>query len=241
MIGFKARIGLLIPSTNVIAEPEFYAMAPRGVTFHFGRLEHRAELGLKKYENMVKELSKEVEMLRHAKVKAIAFTCTTGSLYGGRGYNEWVEEQIRKVAPVSVTSTSSAVLEALRNFDAKKISVLTPYSEEVNELEKEFLESHGFHVQSIRSLDTRGLRHSDIEEGLLLDQVKKLSDDDCEVVFLSCTGLPTITVLAELEAALGKPVISSNQATMWKIKKMLGLTEPIDGFGSLLREPGYLA
>jgi maleate cis-trans isomerase len=47
MIRFKARIGLLIPSTNVIAEAEFYAMAPRGVTFHFGRLEHRSDLGLK--------------------------------------------------------------------------------------------------------------------------------------------------------------------------------------------------
>ncbi len=236
MIGFKARIGLLIPSTNVIAEPEFYMMAPRGVTFHFGRLEHRRDLGLEKYENMINELPKEVEKLSHAGVKAIAFTCTTGSLYGGKGYNEWVEEQIRKVAAVDVTSTSSAVLEALRNFNAKKISVLTPYSSEVNDLEKEFLESHGFKVQSIRTLDTHGLGHSDIEQRLLFDQVKTLGDNDCEAVFLSCTGLPTITVLGEIEAALRKPVISSNQATMWKLKKMLGLTEPIDGLGSLLSE-----
>ena len=236
MIGFKARIGLLIPSTNVIAEAEFYAMAPPGVTFHFGRLEHRPELGLKKYENMVKDLAKEVEKLGHGKVVAIAFTCTTGSLYGGKGYNEWVEERIREVAQISVTSTSSAVIEALQNLNARKISVLTPYSSEVNELEKKFLESHGFRIRSISTLDTHGLRHSDIDEDLLLDQVKDLGPDDFDAVFLSCTGLPTITVLGRLEIALGKPVISTNQATMWKLKKMVGLTEPIEGFGSLLRE-----
>ncbi|MBI4525822.1 MAG: aspartate/glutamate racemase family protein [Deltaproteobacteria bacterium] len=236
MIGAKARIGLLIPSTNVVAEPEFYMMAPSGVTFHFGRLEHRKELGLKKYETMVEDLSKEVEKLTDAGVKAIAFTCTTGSLYGGKGYNEWLENEIRKVARVGVTSTCSAVLEALQSFDARKISVLTPYSSEVNELEKKFFESHGFSVQSIKTLDTAGFRHSDIEEKLLFDQVRNLKNDDFEAAFLSCTGLPTITVLGRLESALGRPVISSNQATMWKLKKMVSLTEPIEGFGSLLRD-----
>ncbi|MBI4528747.1 MAG: aspartate/glutamate racemase family protein [Deltaproteobacteria bacterium] len=236
MIGFKARIGLLIPSTNVIAEPEFYAMAPSGVTFHFARLEHRTELGLKKYENMINELSHEVKKLTQARVGTIAFTCTTGSLYGGKGYNEWVEEQIRKVAAVNVTSTSSAVLEALRDIKARKISVFTPYSKEVNELEAAFLESNGFQVLSIRSLDTRGVRHSDIDEELLFDQVSSLGDDGCEAVFLSCTGLSTITVLGRIEAALERPVISSNQATMWKLKTMLGLSAPASNFGSLLSE-----
>lgn len=236
MIGFKARIGLLIPSTNVIAEPEFYTMAPRGVTFHFGRLEHRIELGMDRYENMNKELPKEVRKLRHAGVNAIALACTMGSLHEGKGHNERMEEQIRSIAGVNVTSTSSAVLEALRSFKVKKISVLTPYVKEANDLEKGFLESHGFGVQSIRTLDTRGLRHSDIEPELLFDQAKMLGENDCEALFLSCTGLPTITVLSEIETALKKPVVSSNQATMWKLKKMLGLTEPLNGLGSLLSD-----
>ncbi len=234
MIGSKARIGLLIPSTNVIAEAEFYAMAPRGVTFHFGRLEHRSALGLKRYENMLKELPQEVEKLRSAAVKLIAFTCTTGSLYGGKGYNRWIERQIEEIAHVSATSTSSAVLEALQSVRAKKVGVLTPYSAEVNDMEKKFLEEHGFVVPSIRTLDTRGRRHSDIEEELLLDQVKEFGERDFDVIFLSCTGLPTVTVLEKIEAAVRKPVISSNQATMWKIKRMAGLAEPIEGFGSLL-------
>lgn len=59
MIGFRARLGLLIPSTNVAAEVEFYTMAPPGVTFHFGRLEHRPDLGIEKYERMVEELATE--------------------------------------------------------------------------------------------------------------------------------------------------------------------------------------
>ena len=236
MIGSKARIGLLIPSSNVIAEAEFYGMAPPGVTFHFGRLAHPTSLGLKRYENMVQELPSEVSKLAHAGVKAIAFACTTGSFYGGKGYNERIERQIEEIAHVSATSTSSAVLEALHNLQAKKIAVLTPYSTEVNGMEKRFLEEHGFMVQWIRTLDTHGRRHSDIEEELLLNQVKEFGDNDSDAFFLSCTGLPTVTVLKKIEEAVRKPVISSNQATMWKLKKMLGLLEPIEGFGSLLEK-----
>jgi maleate isomerase len=186
---------------------------------------------------MLNELPKEVEKLRDAAVKAIAFTCTTGSLYGGKGYNEQIERQIKEIARVPATSTSSAVIEALRCLDARKIVVLTPYSKEVNEMEKRFLELHGLTVRSIRTLDTRGLRHSDIEEGLLFNQAKELGDTDSDAVFLSCTGLPTVTVLKKIENAVGKPVISSNQATMWRLKNIVGLFDAIQGFGSLLEQP----
>ena len=234
MVGFRARVGLLIPSTNVAAEVEFYTMAPQGVTFHFSRLDHPLELGIKKYEHMVKELATEVKKLTHAGVRVIGFACTTGSLYGGKGYNEGLEEQIREISGVPATSTSSAVLEALSFLKTKRLCVLTPYETQVNELEKKFLEANGFDVRFIGTIDTHGLRHSEIDEELLLKQVKKFGADDSDVVFLSCTGLPTVAVLARIESELRKPVISSNQATMWKLKNMVGLTEPIKGFGSLL-------
>ena len=234
MIGFRARLGLLIPSTNVAAEAEFYTMAPPGVTFHFGRLEHRPDLGIEKYERMVEELATEVAKLSHAGVRAIAFACTTGSLYGGKGYNERVEDEIKHLSGVPATSTASAVVEALSFLNAKRLLVLTPYSAKVNELEKRFLEAYGFAVEFIGTLDNRGLRHSEIGEELLCDQVRKLGSGDSEAVFLSCTGLPTITLLERLEAELKKPVISSNQATLWKLKNMVGLNDPLRGFGSLL-------
>jgi maleate isomerase len=234
MIGFRARLGLLIPSTNVAAEAEFYTMAPPGVTFHFGRLEHRPDLGIEKYERMVEELATEVAKLSHAGVRAIAFACTTGSLYGGKGYNERLEDEIKHLSGVPATSTASAVVEALSFLNAKRLLVLTPYSAKVNELEKRFLEAYGFAVEFIGTLDNRGLRHSEIGEELLCDQVRKLGSGDSEAVFLSCTGLPTITLLERLEAELKKPVISSNQATLWKLKNMVGLNDPIRGFGSLL-------
>jgi len=135
---------------------------------------------------------------------------------------------------VPATSTASAVVEALAFLNAKRLLVLTPYSAKVNELEKRFLEAYGFAVQFIGTLDTRGLRHSEIGEELLCDQVRKLSSGDSDAVFLSCTGLPTITLLEKLETELKKPVISSNQATLWKLKNMVGLNDPIRGFGSLL-------
>ena len=235
MSGFRARIGLLIPSPNVTTEAELYAIAPPRVTFHFGRLEHRRDLGLKKYENMLKDLAKEVEKLGHAGVKAIGFACTTGSLYGGKGYNEWIEKQIRDVAHVPVTTTSSAVLEALRCLQVKRISVVTPYPPEVNKLEKNFLEANGYDVLSISTLNTHGFTYCNIDEDQLFGQVMELGDDESDAIFVSCTNLPAITVLERLEAALEKPVISSNQVTFWKLKAMVGLTDPVDGFGSLLK------
>jgi maleate isomerase len=115
--------------------------------------------------------------------------------------------------------------------------VATPYIKELNTLEKNFLEAHGFDVLQIRGLSL--VRNLDIGKELpstayrLAHEVFKTEAD---AIFISCTNLRTIEIIKALEADLGRPVVTSNQASMWKSLRTGGIREKIPGYGLLLEE-----
>ncbi|RLG43045.1 MAG: hypothetical protein DRN78_02500 [Thermoproteota archaeon] len=120
-------------------------------------------------------------------------------------------------------------------LSVEKVAVATPYIDEVNEKEREFLEANGFQVVNIKGLQ--------IEENLEIGRqppevayrlAKDVDRPEAEAVFISCTNFRTIEVIAALEADLGKPVLSSNTATLWASLKSLRIREKLLGLGSLL-------
>ena len=112
----------------------------------------------------------------------------------------------------------------------------TPYLEWVFEAEREFLQAAGFEVTAIKGMARRGGQdiHT-ISEGEIRDLVADIDSVAAEALFISCTDLPTLALIAELEAHHGKPVVTSNQATFWGCAKVAGL-KPIEGYGRLLRD-----
>ena len=249
--GWRVRLGLILPSLNVTTEPEFYRMVPEGVTVHTTRM------GLEKateesYAHLTKDVPDAVALLSHARVQAMAFACTSGSLYGGIGYDEAIAQTMKQYTSSPCTTTSTAVVEALRTLGIKKVCVGTPYVVWMNQLEQKFLEGSGFEVVNMRTLveDAKEVFGDLLDDGgpqlrFLVNAVPpqrvyefavhKVFRADCDGLFLSCMGLPTLGVIKLLENDLGKPVISSNQATLWKLLKMAGIqAKPhMDQFGSL--------
>jgi len=224
----------MIPSSNTTMETEFHEMLPKGFSVHTARLGLR-EVTVKELAEMEEKIEEEAWKLADAGVDIIGYGCTSGSLFKGLGHDKIIEERIEKASGAPAVATAGAVVKALKALDIKRVAVATPYIDEVNDLEERFLSANGFQVVDLKGL---GIREN-IKIGKLSSQdaynlVMELRCDEADGVFISCTNFPTIESIDKLERVLGKPVISSNTATLWAMLKRCRVTVKIQGFGRLL-------
>ena len=126
-------------------------------------------------------------------------------------------------------------MDALKALKLSRISVATPYTEEINSLEKRFLEENGFVIQKIKGLGIRdNLKIGEQKPRTVYDLVREVDTAWNDGVFVSCTNLKTIEVISRLEEDLKKPVVSSNTATLWAMLRKIRYVEPVIGWGRLL-------
>lgn len=236
MYGWRARIGLIVPSSNTTMEPELWRIAPEGVSIHVARV-RLVNVDTESLRRMAEESVKAAEDLATADVDIIVYGCTTGSLLEGVAWEEGLREKMERASGVRVVTTAQAVVRALRSLGVERVVVATPYIEELNEREKRFLEENGLRVVRIRGLGI--LRNTEIGRvppwtvyRLALETARGVESDG---VFISCTNLRTLEVIRPLEDTLGVPVVSSNTASAWMALRTLGIRDPID-YGRLLRE-----
>jgi maleate isomerase len=127
------------------------------------------------------------------------------------------------------------MLEGLKEFKIKKVSVATPYSEEVDERLKKFLADNGFQVMRLESLRQRDVwEHARNAPYVLYELGKKAFVPEADGIFISCTQLRSIDIAEELEKDTGKPVVTAVQASMWLALKTIGFKSPVNGYGMLL-------
>ncbi len=230
----RRKLGLLIPSSNITLEYEMPMMAPNGVSVHFSRIP-QTEDNEEQLSAMIDYVPEKAELLAHAKVDIIGFGCTSGSFIKGMGYDKKVIDAINDSTGIVATTTSTAVIEALKIAGVKKLSVGAPYLHSIMDKLKEFLEKNGFEVVKIEGLNMLS-GEGELPLDATYDLVRKIDHPDSEGIFISCTDFKTVELLEILEKDFGKKVISSNQATMWKLLRLSGMKLPIQGFGSLLSE-----
>jgi arylmalonate decarboxylase len=224
------RFGIIIPSVNTVLEPEFWSARPEGATFHFARAGLRVgsdEAGLDSLRRAAPQAARD---LGDAEPTLVVFACTSGSMVAG-GTMEELEAELTREAGVRALTTASAVVAALRSLGVRRLGLGTPYLAWVGGAEQEFLASHGFEVVANDNLGiTDGHEMAALEPSVVADLARRVDRPDADAVFLSCTDLPTFSQLAALEAELGKPVLSSNSATLWSL---LGRRPGLERLGTL--------
>lgn len=233
MYGWRGRIGLMVPTGNSVMEPEFQRMAPEGVTTHANRVELR-DVTPDSLRAMEADTVRSARQIAQTRVGVIAFGCTSGSFVGGMGYDARLVGAIEEATGVPATSTTTAVVRALRLVGARRIALATPYTDEVTRLEVAFLEASGFEVTAWQGggiVDVADIQACPPEASYV--RARAVDSDRVDAVFVSCTGFRTIENIAKLEADLGKPVVTSNQATFAACLALLGVAEVAPGFGSL--------
>jgi len=251
--GYRARVGLIYQG---LIDSEFSLFLPKGVTVHIARFINDVEES-KMFEEgqwAIEEgcdlfLNSAVRQLTFIEVNSIAFGCTSGTFSRGVKFDMEIIQKIEEISGgIPATTASSAVADALDTLGLRKIAVGTPYSKNLNVKLRKFLEDMGFDVVNMKSIQLLSPLARDNPSGPLAagwnisrqsqEAVYQLAMDvdksEADGVFLSCTSLRTAEILKELEEDLGKPVISSNQALMWKLRKLSGIRTPVEDYGKLL-------
>ncbi len=232
---WRARLGFLVPSVNAVFERDALAILPPGVSAHFARMKLTRD-DEEQIAGLVGHVPQAAADVADAGVSVIAFACTTGSLYGGLGYDQEIIDLIERQGAVRATTTSTAVLEALRAVGARSVTVVSPYEPWLNERVRRFLEANGVEVAAMAGFGLPDGRDCEaVTPGQILAKVQEVDVPGTDAIFLSCTDFRGMEGAEEIERVVGKPVITSNQATFWEALRLAGIDEPISGFGMLLR------
>jgi len=236
-IACRAALGLVVLQKDETLAPEMSSVLPEGdAALYHTRIPSDDEVTSDTLQAMARELPRALALLPTTRpLDVIAFACTSASTVIGQ---DKVAAMIRQVHPGAETSDPiTAVMAACRQLHVNRIAMLTPYTEQVSAAMRALLEANGLEITAFASFN----QSSDptvarITPASVYDAIIEIGRaPDIEAVFASCTNLRTFAILDAAEAAIGKPVISSNAALAWHMRKKAGLGPLVSGPGRLLK------
>ena len=229
----RARLGFILMSTDLAAESDFFDISPKDVAIHITRLktdDYTTNETLSKHIEFMADAASRIQP--DTKPDVISYSCTSGSIVIGE---EKIKEEIKKGAPYAIPMTLvTGVVDALRELKVKNLVVGTPYLDEINTKEAEFLNNKGFSVLNIQGLNlTKGIEFGTVTPDYWIKFAEEINEESADAIFLSCGGIRSTEVIDQIEQKTGKPVITSNQAQMWSCLRRAGVEDQISGFGKL--------
>ena len=241
MYGRRGRIGLITLASDTSVLPEYTRVMPDDVAVYAAPIVlPRGEVNATALAEMLEgdQLERAAELLVWADVDVIVFACTSGSLVHGVGWDREIAGRIERASGRPATTTTTTVLSALRAVGATSLAVATPYVDELNTIERQFLEASGFTVAGISGLGCA----TDAEIGRLdpadaVSLVERVDTPEADAVFISCTNFHCLPAITSLERQVGKPVVTSNLAGAWAALRQIGIEDTISGYGQLLHLP----
>ncbi|GAB3302333.1 MULTISPECIES: arylmalonate decarboxylase [Pseudoclavibacter] len=242
--GYRAKIGVIVPSTNTVVEHDVNKLAPHGITFHCGRMyveqqamgDHATFMGLQTQIRGSMSVALRDVMTAQPDLMMMGMSAPTfsGGVAGNEAFQKEVSDQI---GGMPVTTGASACRAALEALDVKKISVFSPYQPVADEWVDQYFTEAGFDVVKVTGL--RCPTATSIASVTPRDLVKVLEEIDTpetEAIVQVGTNLSFIRMADEAETWLGKPVVAINTATVWHTLRQAGFTDTVGGYGTIIRE-----
>lgn len=226
----RAIIGVMTPAMNTVVQPELELLRPNGVTNQMQRF----RLG---GEAVSDDLPSEAAKLMDCNPAAIAVGLTTDAGPGGPEKLAARCSEVSDKVGISVLGASQANYEALRVLGARRIGVVTPFNSEVDAVVKANTEAAGFEVVAIKGTAAPTLPEiceTPLEE--IRAVFAEVAASGCDVVLQVGTALPVVSLIAELETRLEVPIVACNAAVYWQALRVVGITDAILGYGSLLEK-----
>ena len=230
---WQHKLGMIVPSWNTVMEYETQRMAGSGISVHTQRISHTADTE----ENLMwmgTQVPAAAKLLAHAKVNVICYGCTAGGFLKGPEYDRDMNAEIEAATGIPGTTSASAITDALNAVGAKRISVATAYEPWLNVKAQQYLEAAGFTILEIEGFGTQA--HAAVTPDRVAALARKVDLAEAQAVFIGCSNLRTLEIIESLEQELGKPVVTSNQASMWSMLRLAGANHAIAGAGRLFRD-----
>ncbi len=234
MLGWRARVGLLIPSNNTVIEPELCGMAPEGVTIHSTRLLVEGD-SVEDMMSMTKQAINAAKLL--SPVDVMGYACLSTSFYGGSDANEELIRRLQMDTGKPVTTAASSMVESLRHLGLQSPLVATPYEERVNVKLKQFLGQAGIEVASLVAFDPppKPTEVCDIDVSKVYQLARQGVSEKIDGIFICATDLRSVDIISQLEYDTGKTVVSTNQALFWNLMRLSKIKFREERYGSLFK------
>lgn len=240
----RARFGVLVPFTNTNLEPDMALLRPDGVSLHFARLGGYDRDEIPDADQMhglgAADLDEPLHLLQGARPDVILYGCTSATLAHGFAFDRALAERIRAGSGAETVTAAGALAHALGVLGVRRIGFASPYVAQINDMAVRFLSDAG--VETVarsevgEALDNYG--QGKLTPQAVYDLGLAADHPEAEALVLSCTDMRSVEVIARLEQAVGKPVISSNQAMMYQAMRFSGIEEALPGYGRLLERAG---
>jgi maleate isomerase len=232
----RASIGLIVLATDQTIEHEYRLMCGGmpGVAVYHSRIYNDARIApetLRQMEGGIAEAARLI--LPGIRLDVVGFGCTSATMVMGE---ETIGARIREGRPgVATTTPITGAFAAFRALGARRLAVLTPYSDEVNAGIRRYLEGRGVEVVAFGSFnEPDDIKVAAITEAAIADAAADLvPGSGAEALFVSCTSLRVVERITELEARIGVPVTSSNHAMGWHSLRLAGVADARPQFGRL--------
>jgi len=231
------KVGLLALSTDLTIESDFQSICQKlPLDLFVNRIHNENPLtkeNLLKMHEKIESITEKI--LPGQKINTVAYGCTSGTIAIGE---DKVKEKVQLAKPgCYVTTPITSAIKAFKKMNLKKIALFTPYPESVNKTILEYFNKKNINIVSFATFNI------DLDEDIasvdpkhLLETLIKLDINDADALFVSCTALPALEILDQVEKKINKTVLSSNQTLIWDTLRSIGYKSPVEGYGKLLRD-----
>ena len=228
------RIGLITLGSDFRIEKDFNnVIYGRDIDLYVNRIHCYNPLTnetLAKMADDITDVTKDI--LPDQKIDCVAYGCTSGTVAAGY---EVIKDKVNLAKPeAKVTTPITSAIKALNVMGINKISIFTPYTKTINDSVVSYFEKENVCVNSLTYFDIASdLDIGKVDEDYLFEVLSKIDLEDSDALFVSCTALPVLSIIDQLEKKLNKIVLSSNQTLIWDTLNLIGNKDPVVGFGKI--------
>lgn len=235
-----ARVGVLVPFTNTNLEADMMLLRPAGVSFHFARIGGYDVDAVPDSKQMAglgeAPLDEPLRLLSGVKPNIVMYGCTSATLTHGAEFDLDLARRISSLSGAKTVTAAGSLVQAAQTLGVSRIGFASPYVAQINDQAIAFLDGCG--IETVSRFDypveLGNYGQGELDPGQVFDLGIKADHPDAQAIILSCTDMRALEIIDRLEEALGKPVISSNQAMLFAALELLGLDTMIAGYGTLL-------
>ncbi|MDG2260994.1 MAG: arylmalonate decarboxylase [Actinomycetota bacterium] len=244
VVGYRAKIGVIVPSTNTVVEHDLNRIRPAGVTFHSGRFfveatDLSSDEAFLYFLDLIRDtIPTAVRDVMTCEPDHILMGMSAETFWGGKEGNAAFEARVREISgDLGITSGADACNAALERLGVERIACITPYQSVGDEQVHGYFTECGYDVKRVHGLKcATATSIADVTPETIVDELRRLDGDDIDAIVQCGTNLSMVEVADQAERWLGKPVLAINAVCLWHALRTMGFDDQFSGHGMMLRE-----